>query len=80
MQGFHPMPFEGHDEERIRVNGEGFSYTDYDLSPRFHNSEGHGGPIHADSAVKVWFEGNNIVRLAVSDHACPIAPDIAQPF
>jgi hypothetical protein len=77
LQGFHPMPASGHDDERVQVRGIRFSYSDYDEStPAFNNTESHGGPIHADSAVKIWYAGNSIVKLAVSNHACPNAPDI----
>jgi hypothetical protein len=77
LQGFHPMPAGGHDDERIAVAGKRFAYSDYDMSsPRFNNTSARGGPIHADSAVRIWYEGDSILRLMVSDHACPPAPDI----
>jgi hypothetical protein len=77
LQGFHPMPVDGHDHERILVNGTSFSYSDFDEStPGFNNTSSHGGPIQADSAVQIHYIGNTIVKLAVSDHACPHAPDL----
>ncbi|MDB5708950.1 MAG: hypothetical protein JWL96_1020 [Sphingomonas bacterium] len=77
LQNFHPMPQSGHDTERIDVAGHHFSYSDFDASsPAFNNSEAYGGPIHADSAVKIWYTGNNIIKLAVRDHACTSAPDL----
>jgi hypothetical protein len=79
LQGFHPMPEGGHEDELVKVGGKEFSYSDFDeSSPAFNNSESHGGPIHADSAVRVWYAGNDIVRLEVRDHACPRAPDLPQ--
>jgi hypothetical protein len=80
LQGFHPMREGGHEDELVRVNGKQFSYSDYDVSSiHFNNTESHGGPIHADSAVKIWYTGNNIIRLEVRDHACAKAPDLPQP-
>jgi len=77
LQGYHPMPVGGHEYERIAVAGKQFAYSDFDeTSPKFHNAASHGGPIHADSAVKIWYAGSSIVRLMVSDHACTPAPDI----
>lgn len=77
LQAFHPMPSEGHDEERIIVNGKAFSYSDFDEStPGFNNTSSHGGPIRADSAVRIHYVGNTIVKLAVKEHACANAPDL----
>jgi len=77
LQSFHPMPADGHENERILVNGKAFSYSDFDEStPGFNNTLSHGGPIHADSAVRIHYVGNTIVKLAVRDHACRPAPDL----
>jgi hypothetical protein len=77
LQNFHPMPHSGHDTERIDVAGRRFSYSDLDASsPAFNNTETYGGPIHSDSAVKIWYTGNNIIKLAVRDHACRSASDL----
>lgn len=77
LQGFHPMPVNGQDDERILVNGKAFSYSDFDEStPGFNTTASHGGPIHADSAVRIHYIGNTIVKLAVIDHACPVAPNL----
>ena len=76
LQNFHPMPHSGHELERIKVAGHQFSYSDFDESaPVFNNTEAYGGPIHSDSAVKLWSSGNAIIKLAVRDHACPPARD-----
>lgn len=76
IQNFHPMPEDGHDEEKIEINGVNFSYSDFEDSLGFHNTESHGGPVHADSAIRLWYNGNTIVRLEVRDHACVRAPDL----
>jgi hypothetical protein len=78
LQSFHPMPEGGHENEKIRVNGTDFAYSDFDEStPAFNNTGSHGGPIHADSAVRIWHFGNEILRVEVGDHACPSAPDLS---
>ena len=74
LETFHPMPEGGHDEERIKVGGQVFTYSDYILTPGFSQSESHGGPIHADSRVRIHAVGDTIARLEVVDHACPPAP------
>jgi hypothetical protein len=43
IHSFHPMPFEGHTEERFVVQNEGFSYSDYVVTPCFNNTSSHGG-------------------------------------
>ena len=77
LQGFHPMPHSGHDSERLLIAGRRFSYSDFDeSSPAFNNTEAYGGPIHADSSVRIWHSGNSIIRLEVRDHSCPSAADV----
>lgn len=73
LETFHPMPEAGHDDERIRVGGRLFTYSDYVLTSGFNQSESHGGPIHADSRVRIHAVGDTIARLEVIDHACPPA-------
>jgi hypothetical protein len=79
LESFHPMPKGGHDVERIRIEGKEFSYSDFDeSSPGFNNTEAHGGPIHPDSKVRIWFFGNIITRVEVRDHACTPATDLTK--
>lgn len=76
LQHFHPMPQTGHDEEQIEVGGQVFTYSDYiETTPAFNRTESHGGPIHADSKVRLAFSGNEIVRVEVQQKACPAAPE-----
>lgn len=76
LQHFHAMPQTGHDEEKIEVDGHVFTYSDYDLSTGgFNTTESHGGPIHADSRVRLAFSGDVIVRVEVQQKACPAAPE-----
>jgi hypothetical protein len=63
---FVPMPYEGHAQERFTVRGHTFSYSDYVLSPGFHNTASHGGPIREGLNVRVTFAGNLILRLEVA--------------
>lgn len=79
LQAFHPMPVSGHDTERLKINGQTFAYSDYIITRAFHQTESHGGPVHADSKLKVSHVDGDIVRLEVADHACPTAPDIPNP-
>lgn len=79
LQGFHPMPEGGHDTERLLVDGLSFSYSDYLATPGFNKTESHGGPIHADSRVRIGYFGPDIVKVETIDHACPHAPDIDAP-
>ena len=79
LQAFHPMPFNGHENERIAVGNHTFEYSDYGGPVGFNNTESHGGPIHADSAVKIWYSDTGaIAKLSVRSHACPVAPDFAK--
>jgi hypothetical protein len=79
LEAFHAMPVDGHDNERLRVAGHYFEYSDFMMTPAFNNTESHGGPIHADSKVRISFIDDEIIRLEVIDHACPKAPDLPKP-
>lgn len=65
--------------ERWSVAGQRFAYSSGDMGSAFHQTEREGGPVHADSRVRVSFVpdrfagGVQIVRLEVMDHACPMA-------
>lgn len=78
LQAFHPMPSSGHDMERLRINDRCFAYSDFIITPAFHQTESHGGPVHADSKLRLLYAGGAIIRMEVADHACPSAPDDPQ--
>jgi hypothetical protein len=75
LQHFHPMPEEGHDTERIEINGRVLEYSDYIITAGFHTTESHGGPIHPDSKIRLTVVGDDIVRVEVQQHSCPTAPE-----
>lgn len=66
VTNFVPMPYEGHSDESFVVKGHRFSYSDYILTPGFHNTASHGGPIHEGLYVRVTYVGNLILRLEVA--------------
>lgn len=72
---FHPMPAQGHETEIVAVQGEVFRYSDYNLTTPFNNTRSHNGPIGPRTEVRIWFSGNDILRLQARDGACPAAPD-----
>lgn len=71
LEAFHAMSETGHGDERLRVGGRTFAYSDFNLTPAFHSSAFRNGPIHRDSWVRIAFVGGDIVRLDVADGACP---------
>jgi hypothetical protein len=62
---FHPMPYEGHDEECFTVEARRFCYSDYVVTPGFHNTVSHGGPIRAGIHVRIAYVGATILRLQI---------------
>lgn len=62
---FHPMPYEGHQDECFSVQQERFCYSDYEITPGFHNSASHGGPIRAGLPVRIAYRNGLILRLDV---------------
>lgn len=89
LESFHPgKPYASKTvdaDELWSVAGEKFEYGVGQITFAWHRVETQGGPIHADSWVAVDFmrdedyRRNDILRLAVRQHACPKAPDTLQP-
>lgn len=76
VEDFHPMPYEGHQNECFRVGDEKFCYSDYDVSPAFNQSASHGGPIRAALPVRIaYYEDKNfqahILRLEIRADSLP---------
>ena len=62
---FHPMPYEGHQEECFSVQDERFCYSDYVIAPGFRNTASHGGPIRSGLPVRIAYAGGAILRLEI---------------
>ena len=70
-ENFHPMPFEGHQDECFTVRGVEFCYSDFIIGRGFNNSTSYGGPIRAGLPVRISYIGNNIVRLEIRSDSVP---------
>ena len=68
---FHPMPWEGHQDECFSVQNQRFCYSDYEIAPGFHNATSHGGPIHAGLPVRIAYRDGRILRLEVPRDQAP---------
>lgn len=70
--------------EQWSVAGRLFDYGPDEIRLGYHATERGGGMVHADSWVRVGYvrddmlARNDIVRLEVTRHACPAAPDYAK--
>jgi hypothetical protein len=62
---FHPMPYEGNQEECFSVQDERFCYSDYEIEPGFRNTASHGGPIRSGLPVRIAYSGRAILRLEI---------------
>jgi tetratricopeptide (TPR) repeat protein len=69
VEHFVPMPYTGHAEESFSVAGVPFRYSDFIITDGFNNTSSHGGPINADSYVRICYDpsGNVILRLEIRD-------------
>ena len=74
---FHPMPYEGHDEECFTVKTQRFCYSDYDVTPGFHNAASHGGPIRDGIHVRIAYQGRSILRLQIRQVEVPTPAELA---
>jgi hypothetical protein len=85
LSAFHPgRPGGGRSidsDERWVLHDHEFDYGQGEIRYAFHTTEPEGGPVHADSAVRVsfinddFYQRDDIVRLDVADHACARAQD-----
>ena len=64
-----------HDTLPVKLDRNSFEYSNIFVTAALHNSASPGGPIHADSKMRVAFVGNDVVRLDVQQHAYNPAPD-----
>ncbi len=78
MQYLRPGLQKG-EKERLQINGRLFEYQDLIFIPAFHTTEYGGGPIYADSKLRLTVAGDYIVKVEVQQHACPAAPDFPRP-
>lgn len=65
VTNFHPMPYEGHQYECFSVQEQRFCYSDYVITPGFHNAASHGGPIRDGLLVRIAYRNGLILRLDV---------------
>ena len=65
VEDFHPMPYEGHQNEWFKVRGNTFAYSSFDETPCFRSAASHGGPIRPGLNVRVYFTDGCILRLDV---------------
>jgi hypothetical protein len=65
VENFVPMPYTGHADESFTVNGVTFSYSDYGVTPGFNNTASHGGPIKQGLYVRIWYVGDDILKLEI---------------
>jgi hypothetical protein len=75
VTSFHPMPYEGHDAECFTVEARRFCYSDYEVTPGFHNAASHGGPIRAGVHVRIAYLGPVILRLQIRKDEIPTPAD-----
>lgn len=68
VDDFVPMPYQGHAAESFTVNGVHFSYTDYG-TPGFTNTSSHGGPMRSGLYVRIWYLGNDILKLQIKKNS-----------
>ncbi len=88
LEYFRPgvaMPGRSGGDERWAVRGRAFTYSAGEIRFAYHLVEPRGGIVHRDSRVRVTFirsdfhRRDDIVRLEVSQNACPDAPDAPRP-
>jgi hypothetical protein len=63
------------ESDKIQLANHTFTYANFE-NPSFGQTESHGGPIHADSRVRLGFVGSKIVRVETIDEDCPSASDV----
>ena len=59
------MPPHGKVHERFTVGDQTFHYSTYEITPGYNKTEMRGGLIKNGLPVKVWYNGNIILKLAI---------------
>jgi len=69
VEHFVPMPSAGHAQETFTVAGVPFGYSDFGVTDAFNNTRAYGGPINANSYVRICYDpsDNAILRLEIRD-------------
>ena len=67
VEKFHPMPYNGHQDECFSVKDTTFCYSDFGPTAGFNNTASHGGPIRAGLPVRVAYVDGHILRLEVQE-------------
>ena len=67
VENFVPMPYAGHAKESFSVSGVAFGYSDFDVTDAFNNTASHGGPVNANSYVRICYDPQDkaILRLEI---------------
>lgn len=77
VEDFHPMPYEGHQDECFRARNRRFCYSDYIVQPGFHQSASHGGPTREGLPVHIAFYEGQILRLAIREDRVPSKAELS---
>ena len=70
-QDFVPM-VPHRNEESFNINGVAFHYSDYRVTAGFNQTESNGGPVHPGTYVRIWYSGNEILKLQVRKQSSQI--------
>ena len=63
---FHPMPANGKGHESFSVNDVRFTYSDFIITPGFHQTNYRGGPMRSGLHVRIHYRGSDIARLEIA--------------
>jgi hypothetical protein len=65
VENFVPMLPQGHSRETFSVNGVDFFYAQNSITPCFHHTKPHGGPVTGGLLVRVSYVDSCILKLEV---------------
>ena len=77
VEDFHPMPYEGHQDECFRVRNQRFCYSDFIIQPGFHQSAAYGGPIRGGFPVRIAYYEGQILRIAIRADSVPSKTELS---
>ena len=66
VKEFVPMPAGGKGDESFVVNGQRFSYSEYDLTKGYNQTQNQGGPIREGLQVRIAHVNGEIIRLEIA--------------
>ncbi|PKL92735.1 MAG: hypothetical protein CVV21_02980 [Candidatus Goldiibacteriota bacterium HGW-Goldbacteria-1] len=64
---FKPMPYNGHQQEEITVQGVTFNFSDFSMTSSYRNTVSHGGLLKSGVKVRIYYSNpSKIAKVEIA--------------